>query len=147
MSIQPTHYTDLSDVVPEPNVPQESPVRAGEWVDLPSGGRVHLRDPKTVVARERKVMFEGVDFTGGAKADLMFDMLGGVLRVLIDEWDLTDAEGGALPLPRYDADILGGLSIPDITVLEAKAQPVQKMLFPNFQPDVDPTSPTGPSPA
>lgn len=125
----------------------------GEVITLPSGYRVAVKGTRAIRYRDRKGLFDGIDFNSENRAAAGFAILTNILRLLITGWDVRDYDdatgepvGPVLPIPSETTeDVLGGLSIEDGSALDDVAQRVQKVLMPNFDPNPDPASPTRPS--
>jgi len=119
--------------------------------NLPSGGWVELRDPKTLKARDRKAVMRGLpDPETGRVMRFGVDMSDGITAVMVAAWKipyLPDA-----PLPSENIDILDDLSIADDAALQGMPEMTEAAkLFRPGKPDPstyeDLDSPTGPASA
>jgi hypothetical protein len=130
-----------------------TPALTGDIVtdlDLPSGGRVILRDPRELRAKDKQRVIRNIRDEGG-RFSRNLDVTEGALCMLIARWEvpyLAGPEGEAAALPRDQPTILGELTIADYDSLIAAVGPAIEMLFPTPpapEQACTPGSPTGPA--
>lgn len=125
--------------------PTVSIAELGDRFDLPSGGWIQLRPLEDLRSRHRKAIAATIPRHGMDPVDVL-NMQAKVAEVMIVGWYLPyepDAK-----LPSEDPAGLDELSVRDENVLNAKLEPVLKLINPdNVDPAdyEDPDSPTGPA--
>ena len=148
--VEPVAFAPEAVAVPEGYQPVVAPL-GGEVLTLPSGFKVALRNPKAIRNRERRVILAGITGDTANAVGAGFDILARIQSALIVGWDVQHVDdalvpsGPVLPIPSAAPESLDDLPLSDANALDTVAQEVQKLLFPNFGPDVDPASPTKPS--
>lgn len=127
---------------------------------LPSGGKVTLRDPESLKARDTKAFMakmgaaaKGIDEEDGeAVAAAGVASTDHLLAMLVTDWEIPypTEDGRPWLLPKFDLSLIDDLSGPDYGLLMELAKPAQAALMPrDTNPDdyADPDSPTEPASA
>lgn len=102
-------------------------------ITLPSGNTVVIKDPKKLLAKDRKRIYElANDDTGMMKA---LTMVEATVAIIIESWSFD------LMLPSIRLSILGELSIDDYDALVKESTEAQQVLFANYNTDEGADSP------
>jgi hypothetical protein len=131
---------------PVPSAPVLAPTTPGAAyrIDLGSGEWADVRDPRSLVAKDRKDVVRRLtgDETGGGAVVSMVD---GVIAMMVVGWSLP------LPLPSEDFNVLDSLSLEadaalnDNEHIEAAAELLLRKRRSPAEVSADPASPTKPS--
>ena len=102
-------------------------------ITLPSGNTAVIKDPKKLLAKDRKRIYElANDDTGMMKA---LTMVEATVAIIIESWSFD------LMLPSIRLSILGELSIDDYDALVKESTEAQQVLFANYNTDEGADSP------
>lgn len=107
-------------------------------VDLPSGGWAMLVDVDTVTSGQRKALLRASKGT-----DDPFDLNDGMVSRLVLAWSYDDID---VPTPEKP-ESLDEIPFADADALTKACIDIVKALTPDFDPNPDPGTPTGPSDA
>ena len=91
-------------------------------ITLPSGATVKLRDPKSIIQKDRKNVYRAASGQEGFMQAI--GLIDGLIAVLVLEWSFD------LIIPSIKIEMLDELSIPDYDALQKEAEEAQKILFP-----------------
>ena len=110
-----------------------------EKIELPSGGWVQLRDPKSLKHGDRAKLYKGVD-SSMSEAERGILMSDRIIAVLIEDWSFD------LLIPSVRFESIGEMDIPDYDLVAEHAQEATLVLFPQLRKTVeneaDPKVPT-----
>lgn len=102
-------------------------------ITLPSGATVTLRDPKTLLAKDRRKIYELANEQSGLLQTLT--MLEATMAIIIESWSLD------LILPSINFKSIGELGLNDYDFLMEQATDASKILFGNYSDDKETDSP------
>lgn len=117
-----------------------------ERIELPSGGWVELKDPKTLKARDKKAIMKAVRGVPDAENPVGFavDISDGLIAHMIENWYVPYLEAPSIPL--LDPSVLDELEIPDYDALTDAIKPAQELLFSDAVTPDDHDKPGSPTP-
>lgn len=121
----------------------------GEFVsriELPSGGWAEIADPRKIRSKHRKRVLDqmNIDRMERRTAGIGFDMVDGLMLMMVEKWDIPYLPGVGRPLDQPAS--VDELTIPDYDVLSEALEPARKVIFPG-PPSVDgATTPGSPTP-
>lgn len=96
-------------------------------ITLPSGNTAVIKDPKKLLAKDRKRIYElANDDTGMVRA---LTMVEATVAIIVESWSFD------LMLPSVRLSILGELSIDDYDALVKESTEAQNVLFANYNTD------------
>lgn len=100
-------------------------------IALPSGGWAELRDPKEIRAKHRKKVVDqlNMDRMRAGTAGVAFDMMEGLMIMMVEKWDIPYLPGIARPLD--DVLSVEELTIPDYDVLSDALENARGVIFPS----------------
>lgn len=105
-------------------------------ITLPSGATVVLRDPRTLLVKDRKKVLSMAD--GETKLQMTMGMQDGLVAVMVESWSLD------LIPPSIAAGSLEQLEPADYEALLEACMPAEKALFPSlYKVETDPKAITG----
>jgi hypothetical protein len=119
-------------------------------ITLPSGGWVELReDLESVTEGERRPLRVAQWYHPADQLPLVTaeNVTRAIITLGVAAWDLKGPKGNPLPLPSKDRGILDQVQGRDLDAIARACghAKVWDQVFPNFEPDPDPASPTEPS--
>lgn len=123
----PSQLGDQPDAPPAQTVAGDIVTR----ITLPSGGWAEIRDAKTIRAKHRKKVIDqlNMDRLQASKPGLAFDMVDGLIIMMVEKWHIPYLPDCARPLD--DVTSVDELTIPDYDALSTALEPAREVIFPS----------------
>lgn len=123
----------------QPPPPEQPCAAGGKTLDLGKGHSATLRDPEDITSRERKDLMLASEEYHGSQVATGLQAIEAVIALMVESWTYE------LPLPKDDLSVLDQLPVRAMNVLTDACKEARALLFPSFDVNPDPASPTPPS--